>query len=276
MSVYTGKVIDFHIHVGKLENWHPWVIDHLSKINPGLFQNFDDFANPNNMEDYLTKEGVEYAVILAEDSPLTTGVVTNEYVHDFCKGRNKLIPFASINPSTTSNPEIILETCANDMGFKGLKLYPSYQHFFPNDKKIYTLYETALQYSIPILFHTGSSIYKNSKVKYADPIHLDEVAADFPDLKIVMAHSGRGFWYDQAFFISRIHKNLYMEISGLPPKKLLEYFPEFEKNTDKIIFGSDWPGIKSIKDNIDALCSLGLKEASIRKILYENAKKVLG
>jgi predicted TIM-barrel fold metal-dependent hydrolase len=274
--VYKGKIIDFHVHIGKIENWHPWVIEYLSKINTTLFQNFDEFATPENFEKYLSIEGIECAVILAEDSPLTTGVVTNEYICDFCKGRKKFIPFASINPLTTANPEKALEKCIRDMGFKGLKLYPSYQHFYPNDKKIYPLYEIALQDDIPVMFHTGSSIYKNSKLKYADPMHLDEVAADFPELKIVMAHSGRGFWYEQAFFISRLHKNLYMEISGLPPKKLLEYFPEFEKNADKIIFGSDWPGVKSIKENINALVNLGLNDSSIKKILYDNAKKILG
>ena len=116
-----------------------------------------------------------------------------------------------------------------EMGFKGLKLYPTYQHFFPNQNDVYPIYEKALELNIPVMFHTGSSIYKHSKLKYGDPLYLDEVAADFPDLKIVMAHSGRGFWYDKAFFISRIHKNLYMEISGLPPQKLLHYFPDLEK-----------------------------------------------
>jgi hypothetical protein len=125
------------------------------------------------------------------------------------------------------------------------------------------------------MFHTGSSIYKHSKTKYGDPLHLDEVAADFPELKIVMAHSGRGFWYDKAFFLSRIHKNLYMEISGLPPQKLLIYFPELEKNADKVIFGSDWPGVRSIKENIDSICSLDLRNSTIGKILYKNAEKVL-
>jgi len=91
-----------------------------------------------------------------------------------------------------------------------------------------------------------------------------------------MAHSGRGFWYDRAFFISKIHKNLYMEISGLPPKKLLQYFPELEKNADKVIFGSDWPGVKGIKKNIDMICTLPLKDTTIEKILYRNAEKVLG
>jgi predicted TIM-barrel fold metal-dependent hydrolase len=274
--VYTGKVIDFHLHIGREKDWHPWVISYLKEINPYLFQNFGTLMKPDSLKEYLANEGVTYAVILAEDSPLTTGVVKNSYVHDFCKGHKCFIPFASINPKTSSNPEEKLEKYVVEMGFRGLKLYPTYQHFFPNQKDVYPIYEKALELNIPIMFHTGSSIYKNSKLKYGDPLHLDEVAADFPDLRIVMAHSGRGFWYDRAFFISKIHKNLYMEISGLPPQKLLHYFPELEKNTDKVIFGSDWPGVKGIKKNIDMICTLPLKDSTIEKILYRNAEKVLG
>ena len=274
--MYTGKVIDFHIHIGRKKDWHPWVIDYLRKINPALFQNFNKFMNPDRLEEYLAGEDVAYAVVLAEDSPMTTGVVTNKYVYDFCKGRKRFVPFASINPVTMSNPEESLEKCVKEMGFRGLKLYPTYQHFFPNQREVYPLYAKALELDVPVMFHTGSSIYKHSKLKYGDPLHLDEVAADFSDLKIVMAHSGRGFWYDRAFFLSRLHKNLYMEISGLPPQKLLHYFPELEKNADKVIFGSDWPGVKGIKENIDALRSLPLKEKTIERILYRNAERLLG
>ncbi len=273
--MYTGKIIDFHIHIGKKENWHPWVIDYLRNINPYLFQNFNKIMNPDGLGEYLAGEGVNFAVVLAEDSPLTTGVVPNDYVHSFCKNNRMFIPFASINPVTSKNPEYLLEKCVNKMEFKGLKLYPPYQHFYPNDNKIYPIYEKAVELGIPIMFHTGSSIYKHSKLKYGDPLYLDEVAADFPKLKIVMAHSGRGFWYDRAFFLSIIHKNVYMEISGLPPQKLLQYFPEIEKNMNKVIFGSDWPGVISIRKNIDALCSLSLKKLTLENILYKNAKKIL-
>ena len=273
--MYTGKIIDFHIHIGKKEYWHPWVIDYLRNINPYLFQNFNKIMNPDGLEEHLVEEGINYAVVLAEDSPLTTGVVPNDYVYNFCKNHKMFIPFASINPVTTKNPEEILEQCVNEMEFKGLKLYPPYQHFYPNDNKIYPIYEKAVELGIPIMFHTGSSIYKHSKLKYGDPLYLDEVAADFPKLKIVMAHSGRGFWYDRAFFLSKIHKNVYMEISGLPPQKLLHYFPELEKNMNKVIFGSDWPGVVSIRKNIDALCSLPLKKVTLENILYKNAKKIL-
>ena len=274
--MYTGKVIDFHLHIGKIEDWHPWVIQYFKEVNPDLFQNYETLLKPERLEEYLAGEGVTYAVVLAENSPKVTGVVKNSYVHDFCKGHNSLIPFASINPMTSSNPPELLEKYIVEMGFKGLKLYPTYQHFFPNQNDVYPIYEKALELNIPVMFHTGSSIYKHSKLKYGDPLHLDEVAADFPDLKIVMAHSGRGFWYDKAFFISRIHKNLYMEISGLPPQKLLHYFPDLEKNADKVIFGSDWPGVKGIKQNIDMIRALPLSDSTIEKILYRNAEKVLG
>jgi predicted TIM-barrel fold metal-dependent hydrolase len=68
---------------------------------------------------------------------------------------------------------------------------------------------------------------------------------------------------------------MYMEISGLPPQNLLKYYPDFEKNADKIIFGSDWPGVKSIKTNIETICNLPLKELNLEKIFYHNAKKIL-
>ncbi len=274
--MYTGKIIDFHVHIGRREDWHPWVNDYFKDVNPYLFSNFDAVMTPDGLEEYLTGQGVAYAVVLAEDAPLTTGVVTNSYVQGFCKDKKRLIPFASIDPVTAKNPGEILEKCAQEMGFCGLKLYPTYQHFFPNQKKVYPLYEKALELNVPVMFHTGSSIYKNSKLKYGDPLHLDDVARDFPELKVIMAHSGRGFWYDKAFFLSRLHKNVYMEISGLPPKRLLHYFPELEKNADNVIFGSDWPGVGGIKENIDAVRFLPLKEATMEKILYTNAKRVLG
>jgi len=102
------------------------------------------------------------------------------------------------------------------------------------------------------------------------------VASDFPDLLLLMAHSGRGLWYEKAFFLSRLHPNLYLEISGLPPKNLLNYFPDMEKDIDKFVYGSDWPGIKTINSNIEAIKELPLAQESIRKILYENAAGILG
>ncbi len=101
------------------------------------------------------------------------------------------------------------------------------------------------------------------------------MANDFPSLNLVMAHSGRGLWYDRAFFLSKLHANLYMEISGLPPSKLMTYFPELARNTDKVIFGSDWPGASEIKRNMEAISGLPLPAEGVEKILGGNAAKLL-
>lgn len=269
-------IIDFHIHIGLKEHWRPWVNEHFKKTNPELYNNFDDIMNPEGLEHYLKRQGLDYAVVLAENSPITTGVVTNEFVHGFCKETVMFIPFASIDPKTEKESADQLKTLVEDDGFKGLKLYPSYQQYYPNDELVYPLYEEAQKLNIPVLVHTGSSIFKGSRLKFANPLLLDDVAVDFPNLKIIMAHSGRGLWYKEAFFLSRLHKNVFMEISGLPPKKLLSYFPSLEENADKVIFGSDWPGIASIKDNIEAVNALPLQNRTKEKILGKNANIILG
>ncbi len=269
-------IIDFHIHIGLREHWHPWVNELFKNINPQLYANFDDLMTPDGLEVFLKNQKVDYAVILAENSPITTGVVSNEFVREFCHEKDMFIPLASIDPKTEDKPAKKLRTLVEDKGFKGLKFYPSYQQYYPNEKLVHLLYEEAQALNIPVLVHTGSSIFKGSRLKFANPLLLDDVAVDFPDLKIIMAHSGRGLWYKEAFFLSRIHKNVYMEISGLPPKKLLSYFPNLEENADKIIFGSDWPGIASIKDNIEAVNALPLQNSIKEKILGNNASILLG
>jgi predicted TIM-barrel fold metal-dependent hydrolase len=168
-----------------------------------------------------------------------------------------------------------LERCVKELGCSGVKLYPPYHHFYPNDARMYPLYAKAQELGVPVMAHTGSSIFKGVKHKYADPMFWDDVAVDFPNLNIVMAHSGRGVWYDHAYFLAKIHANVYMEIAGLPPQNLLSYFPELERIPDKVIFGSDWPGMPHIKRNIEIIRGLPLNEATKEKILWGNAARLL-
>ncbi len=269
------KIIDFHVHIGLKEHWHEWIHAYQKKAHSEYYERYEEMIDPKRFADYLKSHQIEKAVILPEISPITTGVVSNEYVIDFCQGNDIFIPFCTVNPLLVSQPAQELRKYIK-MGAKGIKLYPSYNHFYPNESSLYSLYGIAQEHKLPVLIHTGSSVFKGSKVKYADPIYLDDVASDFPDLLLLMAHSGRGLWYEKAFFLSRLHPNLYLEISGLPPKNLLNYFPEMEKDIDKFVYGSDWPGIKTINSNIEAIKELPLAEESIRKILYENAAAILG
>lgn len=268
--------IDFHVHLGVYVFHQPWVTEWIRKTHPvGYDEYIQRYSDPGAFEELLAAEGVDYACILPELSPITSGMCTNEQVQDFCRGRSSLIPFCDINPYLFTDLGEELHRKVNNGGFRGVKLYPTYQHYFLNDQRMYPLYNAAQELGIPVLIHTGSSVFKGSRLKYGDPLHLDDVATDFPRLNLIMAHSGRGFWYDRAFFLSKHHANVYMELSGLPPSKLLTYFPELARNTDKVIFGSDWPGMPDIRRNMDAIRALDLPPVGVENIMGGNAARLL-
>ena len=123
---------------------------------------------------------------------------------------------------------------------------------------------------------TGSSVFVGARMKFGDPLLLDDVAVDFPDLTILMAHGGRPFWYDRAQFLARLHKNVYLDVTGLPPQNLLKYFPELDRIPDKITFGTDWPSIQTVKQNVETIKSLPLKSYTIDQLLGGNAARILG
>ena len=271
------EIIDFHTHFVRKCFLHPTWLNLLEELNPEFYSKIDEFSNNAELfTAYLKSQGVRYAVVLPEWAPATSGFVPTEEVIEYCRGQDMLIPFTSLNPNTHPDLAPQLESYVKDCGVKGLKLHPSYQFFYPNEARLYPLYAKAQELGVPIIFHIGSSIFRGTRLKYCDPIHLDDIAIDFPDLNIIMAHSGRGFWYDACFFLSRLHKNVYMDITGLPPQNLLSYFPELEKNADKVIFGSDWPTMPTgIGENIKAIKSLPLSDRTIEAMLYRNAYKIL-
>ena len=272
-------VIDFHLHIGDPAQMKPWVITYFQNYGKGSGAEEvigkDGRMDPSALVEMLRANGVDYAVILAELSPITTGIISNEQVAEFCKGRKELIPFANLNPYLSTRLGEKLERCIHELGMKGIKLYPTYQQFYPNDRMLYPLYSKAQEFRIPVMVHTGSSLFCGSRMKYGDPVLLDDIAVDFPELTLIQVHSGRGFWYEAAFFLAQLHPRIYMEIAGLPPQNLLKYFPELEKNADKILFGSDWPGVPGIGKNIATIRSLPIKEETKNKILGENAAKIL-
>jgi len=269
-------VVDFHMHLIKTGH-HSWVNDYLKNFHKVGFEEFKrEIAKPANFVRLMKENGVEYGVVLAEQNPVTSGICTNEEVADFCRDFDCLIPFGTVNPHLVSRPAEVVERLVKEKRFKGLKLYPTDNYFFPNDRIMYPVYSKAEELGIPVMFHTGSSVFRGARLKYGDPLYCDDVAVDFPNLTIILAHSGRGFWYDRAFFLARLHRKVYMEISGLPPQNLLKYFPDLESNADKIIFGTDWPGVPGIKGNIEAVKKLPVSDGAKKKILGGNAAKILG
>lgn len=267
-------IVDFHVHLAAREQLTP---------KPASFcdsfwnerGDWDALLTARGLDAYLAKEGVDFAVGLPEVSPLVTGITTNEYVWERFREAERVVLFANLNPWVDRGLDREMERLAG-MGFRGVKLYPTYQHFYANDPRLYPLYGACQDLGLPIMVHTGSSIFPGAKLKYGDPLYLDDVAVDFPDLVLLMVHGGRGFWYDRAEFLTQLHPNLYLEISGLPPRNLLTYFPNLERIHNKVVFGSDWPANPGIRRNLDAVRALPLSAQAVEAIVGGNAARILG
>lgn len=272
----SSKVIDFHAHIGTVDNWTPWVTEFFKEYNPAYVERFGKNITPEEVISFFRSQGVDRTVMLAEYNPATSGVVTNEFTAEFCKGHRELIPFGAVCLYDETPYGVQAENAVKNLGMKGFKLLPSYAHFYPNDEKLFPFYEVAQSAKAPIMFHTGISAFKGSRIKYADPLLLDDVADAFPDLKIIMEHGGRSFWYDRASWLITRHRNMYIGIAGIPIKKLLRYFPNFERYQDRFIFGSDWPGIADIRGQIDRVRRLEIADPVKEKMLWRNAEAVLG
>ncbi|MBI2160185.1 MAG: amidohydrolase [Candidatus Rokubacteria bacterium] len=274
-------VVDFHLHCYDFPiEAPPSFVEFMDRELARAYGSFAGFAERHTTgaayERVLDEAGVDYGVILAELAPITSAIASNETVERLCKGHPRLIPFASINPYLVGNPARELERLVQERGFRGLKLYPTYSYFYPNDPMLYPVYAKAQELRVPVKWHTGTSAFPASRLKYGDPIHIDDVAVDFPDLVAIITHSGRPLWYDTAYTLARMRKNVYMEIAGLPPKKLLEYFPDLERISDKVLFGSDWPSVSTMKGNVEALRTLPLSTEAQERILGGNAARLLG
>ncbi|MDD2553200.1 MAG: amidohydrolase family protein [Desulfotomaculaceae bacterium] len=283
-------VIDFHVHLTEMETLTPNIFELLSGAYPARkdFEAFCiEYSNPHHYLRLMDQSEVDYAVVVAGSKTMPTSTAMNELVEDFCRVSPRLIPFCTLNPYRHPKIGQKLEDLCLNHGFKGLKLYPPYNHFYPNDQLLYPLYAVAERLGLPVHFHTGSSIFANNRIKYGNPIYFDDVAVDFPDMKIIMAHGGRGPWYDEAMSMVRLHKNVYIDIAGLPPVKILEIFPDMERFAHKFIFGTDWPtpvfnlvnrkaAVIDVKKNIKTIKNLNISQAAIAKILGENAHRLLG
>ncbi len=270
------KIIDVHLHIGHIYQWTENAVKLWMKTGNYISRIFDKNGNLI-IDEYvkvLNEEGVYAGIVLPEYSPLTAGVLPVEEAIKFQNKHPEFVAFGAVNPNVHIYPLDEFKRQVS-LGVKGLKIHPVHGLFYVNDKKLYPVYEYCEENKIPVMMHAGTSVFPGTKMRYADPYTFDDVADDFPDLTIILCHAGRGFWYHIAEFLIRRHKNVYIDISGLPPKNLLKYYPNMERLSDKFLFGTDFPGVPGVKKNIDTIKSLNLSLEAKERILFKNAKKIL-
>lgn len=226
------------------------------------------------------------AVIFPVDAERETGYrrYNNEEVAELvAENDDILIPFASIDPAKGKLGVREARRLLEHYGVKGFKFHPTYQGFYPNDRSAYELYEVIQDAGVPALFHTGQTGVgagmrggNGLRMKYSNPLYLDDVAVDFPDMKIILAHPSFP-WQEEALAVATHKPNVYIDLSGWSPKYfpaiLVKYVNSLLK--DRMLFGSDWPAIMPDRWLRD-FENLDIKPEVRPKVLKENARRLLG
>jgi predicted TIM-barrel fold metal-dependent hydrolase len=226
------------------------------------------------------------AVVFTVDSELATGhpTLSNEEIADAAAAHpDVLIPFGSIDPARGAPGVRSARRLVEEHGIRGFKFHPSIQAFAPNDPSVYPMYEELQSLGVPALFHTGQTGIgsglpggRGIKLRYSDPMLIDDVAADHPTLTIVLAHPSVP-WQDAAISIATHKANVFIDLSGWSPK----YFPpQLVRAANgplkrKVLFGSDFPVITPDRWLAD-FAALEIKPEVRPLILKDNAARVLG
>jgi hypothetical protein len=226
-----------------------------------------------------------FAVIFGVDAETTSGAryTGNDYTASIVQRYpDRFMGFASVDPHKGKAAVIEMERSVKELGLRGLKLHPISQAFFPNDIRFYPLWEKCAELGVPVLFHTGQTAVGAGlpgggglKLKYAQPIHMDDVAADFPTLNIIMAHPGVP-WQEEQLSIALHKPNVFIDLSGWSPKYFRPILVQYANSLlqDKVLFGSDFPALTPERWLRD-FEGLELKPEVRQKILLDNAKKLL-
>ena len=258
----------------------------------------------------LDEAGIDKIVMLETDGGFTRGNAASGPVEQVMWNHmdmarqypERIIAFVGIDPRRGKSGVEIFEQAVKEWGAKGLKLHPC-QGYFPNDRVVYPLYEKAVELNVPVLIHTGIDP-PPARNLYANPIYLDDVCQDFPELRVVAAHMALG-WREQLVYLGFAHPNLYMDLSGcqsdMDDKGALPVYRRLRHDLNvvgpnKLLFASDYPNVGmhnpypgrkdiSLKDWVNVFTEIPqeVQEAGIEftseemlAILENNAKHVLG
>ena len=250
----------------------------------------------------LDKAGIDKCVISMIDFGLTRGIGEGKLsleaqhaLHNGLAGKypGRLILFMGIDPRRPNAVEL-LERCVKEWGMKGAKFHPG-SGFFPSDRELYPFYAKAQEFGIPLLFHTGPEMYPLYS-KYSLPLHLDQVAVDFPELPVIAAHCGDCYW-EEAARLAAGKPNMYLDVAGWQQRAKRRPVEEFYGplrtvlnivRAHKVLWGTDWPALDNymsqaewmgyFQDPPDAAKEAGIEfsQREINAILGGNAARLLG
>jgi hypothetical protein len=280
-------VIDVHIHI---QDWS----ELLPPVRKVMYRGRSDVKrvlrfqrDPDAFAAFLDEQRVARCGLVNYVAPDLMGFTdhANEFAAHYRDAHpDRFFAYGSVHPRLSKDPRRAMDRLIRTLKIDAIKIHPQHQVVFPHGyvdgsaPALRTIYAMAQDADLPVTIHTGTSVFPGARNRYGDPIFCDDVAIDFPDLKLVLAHGGRPLWTKTAFFLVRRHKNVFLDLSGIPPRSLLESFPKLEEIANRCMFGSDWPGpgVRSIRDNAEAVAALPISESARENILRKTAKRVFG
>lgn len=286
-STFIPEAIDFHTHVMQSVHQGEVRTNEAEEAVMALFGATDLLTLPQMVEQYRARS-MAFVTFTVDDRHRsgTEPAIGNEEIATLAAepdNRDVVIPFASIDPHRGTTGIEEARRLVREHGVRGFKFHPSQQAFQPDQLAWYPLYEAIAEMGVPALFHSGQTAVGRGqpggggiKLAYSNPMYLDAVAADIPDLTVVIAHPSFP-WQEEAISVALHKPNVYIDLSGWAPK----YFPPIllqyvrTQLQDKVLFGSDFPAI-SPERWVREWADFEMPAEVTRKVMLENARRVLG
>ncbi len=257
---------------------------------PDFLEHYDDMyglhksleMSVDGLIKLMDKSKITKAVLQAEFEFGDYKVFNNRVAEIVEKYPDRFIGYCSVDPRDGMDSIRELNRCMNDLGMKGLNLQPWVQNLPPNHRKFYPLYSKCVELDIPVTIHMGINFALHRTMSVGRPILIDEIAHDFKELKIVINHVGWP-WVNESVAVAWRNHNIYLEIGGIAPKYIGKLGTGWEPlivygNSllqDRVLFATDWPTMQFHRA-VNEFKDLPFKEEVKEKILYKNAKELLG
>lgn len=262
-------IIDCHTH---LNNYHDENVDSLP-------------VSIEKLQREMRRNRIDIALVLTSYK-VSPGRPSTQAVVEATRGLRHVRVVAGINFATLS-PMMLdgLREHLRERWIVGLKLYPGYEPFFPNDPRLEPVYALAQEFNVPVMIHTGDTFTPKGKLKYAHPLNVDEVAVDHPGVNFIICHLGNP-WIRDCMEVIYKNANVYTDISGLVlgdftdrfeqyMRKQLQEMLEYGVEPEKVLFGTDWP-IASMESYLEFIEELKIPEKERKKIMFDNAARLFG
>jgi len=281
-------VTDIHVHIQPWDQLHPGAQAVMSRGRPDYESLSAMMHDPAAVLARMDADGIDRIGMINYVAPRLMGFTddVNVWTADVAKADpRRLLAFGGLDPrdpSVINDPAAAVDRLV-DLGIRALKIHPPHQELRANAYRegaaeehlpaLDGIYARLQEVRMPLMIHTGTSVFPGARSRYGDPMDCDDIGIDFPELTMILAHCGRPMWSQSAIFVIRRFPNAYIDLSSIPPKRLPHYIPMLEKLAGKCLWGTDWPGpgAPTMDHNITQFLDLDLSDEARRLILHDNA-----